>query len=119
MPAQAKDEQRRLENEFLRKTGGRERIATLRDEMQKTMEESAGIYRTASSLATGAAKLRQLQERLKDVLIEDHSQTFNTERVAALELSFMLDVAEAIVKSALRTRGIARRAPAHRFSGAR
>ncbi len=97
--AQAKDEQRRL-GDALGKTSGRERIAVLREEMQKTMEESAGIYRTAATLATGAAKLRQLQDRLKDVLIEDHSQTFNTERVSALELAFMLDVAEAIITSA-------------------
>ena len=41
--AQAKDEQRRLEHELLHKTGGRERLATLRQEMQQAMEESAGI----------------------------------------------------------------------------
>ena len=41
------------ENDFLQKTGGRERIATLREEMQKTMEESAGIYRTGESLRQG------------------------------------------------------------------
>ena len=99
--AQAKDEQRRLQDNLL-KTGGRERIAVLREEMQKTMEESAGIYRVADSLASGAATLRRLQERLADVLIEDRSQTFNTERIAALELSFMLDVAEAMISSALR-----------------
>ena len=33
--------------------------------------------------------------------MEDQSRTFNTERIAALELSFMLDIAEAIVASAL------------------
>src|SRR5256885_6433005 len=52
--AQAKDEQRRLETEFLQKTG-RERLATIRDEMQTAMEQSAGIYRTGDSLAAGAA----------------------------------------------------------------
>src|SRR5437667_2367211 len=38
--AQARDEQRRVEEKFLRKSGGKERIATLRTEMQKTMEDS-------------------------------------------------------------------------------
>ena len=66
------------------------------------MEESAGIYRVGASLAKGAEQLRQVQERLSDIAIEDHSRTFNTERVAALELSNMLDVAETIVDSALR-----------------
>ena len=51
--AQAKDEHRRLETEFLQKTG-RERLATIRDEMQTAMEQSAGIYRTGDSLAAGA-----------------------------------------------------------------
>jgi fumarate reductase flavoprotein subunit len=99
--AQAKDEQRRLENDFLHATGGRERLALLREEMQKTTEQSAGIYRSGDSLARAANTLRGLQERFGDLAIEDHSRTFNTERVAALELSFMLDVAEAIVHSAL------------------
>ena len=61
-------------------------------------------------------RLRELQERCADVAIEDHSRTFNTERVAALELAFMLDVAEAIVHSALATRGVPRRPPADRLS---
>src|SRR5215467_6693213 len=100
--AQAEDEKRRLEKEFLHKSGGRERIATIREEMQKTMEQSAGIYRTGATLAQAADALRRLQERFKDIAIEDPSRTFNTELTAALELAFMLDVAETIVQSALR-----------------
>jgi fumarate reductase flavoprotein subunit len=101
--AQAKDEQRRLETEFLQRTG-RERMATLREEMQAAMEQSAGIYRSGDSLAAGAERLHALQERAANIAIEDHSRTFNTERIAALELFFMLDVAEAIVNAALRRR---------------
>ena len=99
--AQAKDEERRLQA-LLGGNGGRERIATLREEMQKTMEESAGIYRSGDSLRQAVEAIGALKERFADVAIEDHSRTFNTERVAALELSFMLDVAEAIVSSAQR-----------------
>src|ERR1700687_2904584 len=51
--AQADDEQRRLNSEFLNKTGGRERIATIRTEMQATVETSAGIYRDEASLVEG------------------------------------------------------------------
>jgi fumarate reductase flavoprotein subunit len=99
--AQAADEETRLEDQFLNKTGGRERIATIREEMQKTMEQSAGIYRTGESLQKGAHKLRELQERFLDVGLDDHSRTFNTELVAALELGSMLDVAEAMIQCAL------------------
>ncbi|MFQ5947907.1 MAG: fumarate reductase (quinol) flavoprotein subunit [Acidimicrobiia bacterium] len=99
---QAREERVRLETDLLQESGGRERIASLREEMQNTMEESAGIYRTGDTLARAAGTLHQLQERSADVGLDDHSRTFNTERIAALELSFMLDVAEAIVHSALR-----------------
>jgi succinate dehydrogenase flavoprotein subunit len=99
--AQGLDEQRRLEKQFLHKTSGREQIATIREEMQTIMERGAGIYRTGSSLEEAARKLRELQERFLNVAITDHSYTFNTELTSALELSFMLDVAETIVKCAL------------------
>ena len=99
--AQANDEHRRIEQSLFSKKG-HERIADLREEMQKTMEESAGIYRTGASLTTAVDRLRRVQERYADVAIEDQSKTFNTERVSALELANMLDVAETIVMSALR-----------------
>ena len=99
--AQANDEHRRIEQALFSKKG-HERIADLREEMQKTMEESAGIYRTGASLTTAVDRLRRVQERYADVAIEDQSKTFNTERVSALELANMLDVAETIVMSALR-----------------
>ena len=98
---QGVDEKRRLEQELLHRTDGRERVAPLRTEMQKTMEASAGIYRSGPALAQATDKLRQLRERLRAVALEDHSRTFNTELTAALELSFMFDVAEAIAHSAL------------------
>jgi len=98
---QAQDEQRRLEDTLLHRTGGKERIATLRAEMHQVMEESAGIYRAEAALKKAAEKLQELQERARDVALEDHSYTFNTELTAALELSYMLDVAQMIVQSAL------------------
>ena len=48
------DERRRLERDLLDRDGGRERIAAIREEMQETMEEGAGIYRSADSLAKAA-----------------------------------------------------------------
>jgi fumarate reductase flavoprotein subunit len=100
--AQGQDEYTRLTKDFIGRRGGRERIATLRDELQKTMEQGAGIYRAADSLKKAVDTVRSLQRRIDDIVIEDQSRTFNTERVTALELSFMLDVAEAMVNSALR-----------------
>jgi fumarate reductase flavoprotein subunit len=95
------DEQRRLDLQFLRKDGGKERIATVRQEMQKTMEEGAGIYRDEQKMEQACRTLRTLRERFKHIIIEDRGSTFNTEVMNALELDFMLDVAEAVANSAL------------------
>jgi succinate dehydrogenase flavoprotein subunit len=101
MLAQARDEQRRLERDLLSRTDGGERIAVIRDEMQQVMEDSAGIYRNGDALAKGAEALRDLQQRAGSATLDDRSHTFNTELIAALELSNMLDIAEAIIGCAL------------------
>ena len=98
--AQAMDETRRLE-QVLAKSDGRERIATVRDQMQKAMEDAAGIYRSAKPLEQAAAALRELRDRYCRIGLDDHSRPFNTEWTAALELDFMLDVSSAIVQAAL------------------
>jgi len=99
--AQAADEQLRIEQQYLRKTGGSERIATLREEMQKAIECGAGIYREQPTLVLAANKLRELQERYRSLALDDRGRTFNTELVGALELACMLDVAQSIVACAL------------------
>src|SRR5438093_965243 len=100
--ALAADEQRRLDRQFFKKDGGKERIATIRQEMQKAMEEGAGIYRDEEKMQQACNTLRTLRERFKNILIEDRGTTFNTEVMNALELDYMLDVAEAVANSALK-----------------
>ena len=100
--AQAEDERRRLVHDLLQRTDGRERIATVRDAMQKTMEESAGIYRSGPGLAKAADRLGALEEQARRIGLDDHSRTFNTELVTALELQFMVEVARTMVASALK-----------------
>lgn len=95
------DEVTRLEKQFLKKEGGTEKIADIREAMHQTMEEGAGIYRTEDSLSKAQKEIQSLKERFKKVQINDHSRTFNTELTAALELSCLLDVAEAVIQSAL------------------
>ena len=100
--ALAADEQRRLDRQFLKKDGGKEKIATIRQEMQKTMEEGAGIYRDEQNMQKTCNTLRTLRERFNNIIIEDRGSTFNTEVMNALELDYMLDVAETVANSALR-----------------
>ena len=82
------------------------------------MEESAGIYRTGRRARAGGRQLEALQERCTRLRLDDHSHTFNTELTSALELSYMLDVAEAIVQSALQRKESRGLAPADRPSRA-
>jgi fumarate reductase flavoprotein subunit len=97
----AADEERRIEETYLRGRPGGERIATLRDAMQRAMEDGVGVYRTAEGLQRARDTVAELRERYKHVHLDDRSRVFNTELFSALELGFMLDVAEAICHSAL------------------
>ena len=99
--AQALDEERRLSRDFLNKTGGKERVAALRTEMQQAMESGAGIYREGKGIQAAADKIQELKQRFQNVGLDDHSRTFNTELTACLELSNMLDLADSITQSAL------------------
>jgi fumarate reductase flavoprotein subunit len=105
LQAQAQDEQRRIVERWFLASGAasapRETIANVRVDLNKTMEEGAGIYRTESSLKQTCDEIRRLKERYRQVGISDKSNSFNTELIAALELGFLLDTAEAVAHSAL------------------
>ena len=98
--AQMRDEEQRL-RELMSKTDGTERIADLRAEMQSTMEESAGIYRTGDTLAAGVETTGRLRQHARHLKLEDRSRTFNTELISALELGYMLELADVILRSAV------------------
>jgi fumarate reductase flavoprotein subunit len=99
--AEAADEVRRLERDLLGKGPGTQSIAAIRDQMQTTMEDAAGIFRTEKTMVEGAEKLAELQERIAGVGLADTSRSFNTELLAALELANMLDISECILRSGM------------------
>jgi fumarate reductase flavoprotein subunit len=83
---------------------GRERIATLRREMAQSMEEGCGIYRTAQAMQATCDKLAELKQRYARLRLDDRSKGWNTEWLLAIELGFLLDVAQAMVQAALERR---------------
>jgi fumarate reductase flavoprotein subunit len=101
--ALAQEEQRRIRERFFQPKGGvgKETIAGIRSELTGTMESGAGIYRSNDSLQETCDIIGDLKERFGNIELADHSLTFNTELTSALELEFMLDVAEALSHSAL------------------
>ena len=82
------------------KKGDGETIEGLRKELKKVMDENCGVFRTQDVLDEGIEKVTALAERMKDAVITDHSDVFNTARVEALELENIMDVALATVHSA-------------------
>jgi len=95
------DEARRVEVEFLEKKGGDERIGAIREEMQREMDTGAGVFRTKEAMEKLIEQLGGLRERFGRIRIEDTSRTFNTEVTAAMELDFMLELAQTMAVSAL------------------
>ena len=57
--------------------------------------------RNGAGLRTCAETIRGLKERYARVGIQDHSRTFNTDLMEAIELGFMLDCAELVAAGAL------------------
>jgi fumarate reductase flavoprotein subunit len=100
LQAQAQDEQRQITQCWFQGQG-KETLAGIRVELNKTMEEGAGIYRSEESLRRTCDNIRQLKRRYQQAGIADKSNSFNTELTAALELGFLLDTAEAVAFSAL------------------
>ena len=80
---------------------GNERIAVLRRELARTMEDGCGIYRTAETMQAACDKLAELKQRFKQVRLDDDSRAWNTEWLLAIELGYLIDVAQAIAHSAL------------------
>ena len=81
------------------------RVAALRDALGSSMESGVGIFRTDAGMRATCDTLAQLRDRYRSgVRLDDHSRTFNTEWLSAIELGFMLEVAQAMAHSALSRR---------------
>ncbi len=89
---------------LLRSEKGSERLASLRDEMARSMEEGCGIYRTGPEMQATCAKIADLKQRYHKLQLQDQSRAWNTEWLSAIELGYQLEVAEAIAHSALNRR---------------
>ncbi|HEX5623769.1 MAG TPA: FAD-binding protein, partial [Sulfuricurvum sp.] len=80
---------------------GQESVSQLRNELQDSMTENAGVFRTHETLTAQMAILENLRERYKNISIKDKSKIFNTELQEAIEFGHMLDYSLFIVASAL------------------
>ncbi|MGJ3493115.1 Succinate dehydrogenase flavoprotein subunit [Piscirickettsia salmonis] len=81
------------------KTG--ESFQVIRHEMKRVMQQDFGVFRQEQALREGLKKLEELSERLKTAKMDDHSQSFNTTRIEALELDNLMNTALATAHSAV------------------
>ena len=85
----------------LRESTGSERVGEIRKAMQETMDMNAQVYRTETTLKQALSDVQELQRRFQNVSIHDKGQRYNTELLEAIELGFLLDLAEVVVVGAL------------------
>jgi succinate dehydrogenase / fumarate reductase flavoprotein subunit len=86
--------------EHLRTGTGTERIAAIRKELQDEMDKNAQVFRTDESLARVTQTIHSLRDRYKNIVVQDKGKRFNTDLLEAVELGFLLDLAEVVVYSA-------------------
>jgi len=78
-----------------------ERPWRIRDELAETMHENFGVFRREEQMLKQGEIVRSLRERYERVVVEDKGEVFNTDLTQALELGFMLELAECMVVSGL------------------
>ncbi|MEJ2142586.1 MAG: succinate dehydrogenase flavoprotein subunit [Gammaproteobacteria bacterium] len=83
------------------KKGKGEQVAQVKHDLQAVMEDYCGVFRTEEVLQEGLNKVIEIEKRLEDVRLADHSKIFNTSRIEAFELENLVEIALATVASAL------------------
>jgi succinate dehydrogenase / fumarate reductase flavoprotein subunit len=89
------------EVEHLLESAGDECVADIRQELQKVMMDNVGVFRVEDQMQAAVTKVHELQERYRRVSLHDKSTQFNTELLEAIELGYLLDLAEVTAESAL------------------
>jgi succinate dehydrogenase / fumarate reductase flavoprotein subunit len=98
-PTRVSDTERHIKDIINRPSGG-PRVAAIKDELGDTMNKYVAVFRDADGLNKAHEVIRRLKEEAPKASIDDRGTVFNQDVIAAIELGYMLDVAEAIVVGA-------------------
>jgi succinate dehydrogenase / fumarate reductase flavoprotein subunit len=93
-------EEKRLSN-LLGKNGD-ENPYEIKRELNATMEENFGVFRNERDMLEGIRRIRELKKRYQNISVEDKSKAFNTDLIFAMEVGYMLDLAEVVAMGALK-----------------
>ncbi|GAA2739646.1 succinate dehydrogenase flavoprotein subunit [Pedococcus aerophilus] len=78
-----------------------ERVADLRKELQETMDRNVQVFRTEASMKEALGVIDELKERYANVVVQDKGKRYNTDLLEAVELGFLIELAEVITIGAL------------------
>jgi succinate dehydrogenase / fumarate reductase flavoprotein subunit len=98
-PSRVSDAEREITAIMRREPGGR-RVAAIKNELGTTMNEYCAVFRDADGLAKAHEIVLRLKEEAPKASIDDHGSVFNQDVIGAIELGYMLDVAESILVAA-------------------
>jgi len=94
----AEDDVRARIEQVMSNTGG-EKVGDLRSRLQEEMQAKASVFRTGESLGSCLGTIRELQQAYEKIAIDDKGSVFNYDLAEALELGYLLDLAESLVVS--------------------
>jgi succinate dehydrogenase / fumarate reductase flavoprotein subunit len=95
-----KADEDKLQTIIRREKGGR-RVSEIKDELGETMNRYAAVFRDEDGLQSTREVVARLKQECQSAWIDDRGTVFNQDVLGALELSYMLDCAEAIVLGAI------------------
>ncbi|WP_128001901.1 succinate dehydrogenase flavoprotein subunit [Piscinibacter defluvii] len=99
LPADAADFTRARLAKYEKSTGG-EYAQDVANDLRKSMQQHAGVFRTQASMDEGVVKVKEIAERVKAIHLADKSKVFNTARIEALEVENLIECALATMISA-------------------
>ena len=87
--------------EKMRTSDGTERIAAIRKDLQDLMDANVQVFRTDETLRSALDEIAKLRERYNNVGIQDRGKRYNLDLLEAVELGFLLQLAEVISTAAI------------------
>src|SRR5689334_769525 len=87
--------------ETIRTRDSGERVADLRRALQETMDRNVQVFRTEASMKEALGVIDELKERYAAVVVQDKGKRYNTDLLEAVELGFLIELAEVITLGAL------------------
>ena len=92
-------EEKRVFDEFLGRSGD-ENPYSIKKELNETMDRYFWIFRTGEEMKEGIKRIQELKRKYENIEIDDRKRGFNTDLMQAMEIGFMLDLAETVAVGA-------------------